>query len=155
MNLSNTKENVETLETVAPDTSENLTTPNLATLGGLGVLGSFGGASVTTPVTVGAVVCVAAYGAKKAIQDKDCCALISVAGGAFTGAGISAVLSGMSLVIAETAVGISMAPIVAAGATIGLASYGLTRLVQRVMTVESSHYFPFKNIIAFQLRSKL
>ena len=156
MTSPNTKENLKTLNKVAPDTSEKITHSNLAVIGGLGVVGGLGGASVSTPVTVaGAVVCVAAYGAKKAIQEKDCCALISVAGGAFTGAGISAILSGMSLALAETAVGISMAPVVAAGATIGLAGYGLTRLVQRVMTVQTSNPFPLKNIIDFPLRSKL
>ncbi|MCG5059800.1 MAG: hypothetical protein KA714_17900 [Limnoraphis sp. WC205] len=154
MTFPNTKENVKTLDKVTSDTSEQITHSNLAALG-VGVLGGFGSASVSAPVTVaGAVVCVAAYGAKKAIQEKDCCALISVAGGAFTGAGISAILGGMSLALAETAVGISMGPIVAAGATIGLAGYGLTRLVQRVMTVQAN-YVPLKNMVALPLRSKL
>lgn len=156
MNFPNTKENPETLDKVTPETSEKMAHSNWAVIGGLGVVGGLGSASVSTPATVaGAVACVAAYGAKKAIQEKDCCALISVAGGAFTGAGISAVLSGMSLALAETAVGISMAPVVAAGATIGLAGYGLTRLVQRAMTLQTPNLFPLKNIIVLPLRSKL
>ena len=156
MTSPNPKENVKTSDKVAPDTSEKVTGTNLAVIGGLGVVGGLGGVSVSAPVTVaGAVVCVAAYGAKKAIQERDCCALISVAGGAFTGAGISAVLSGMSLALAETAVGVSMAPVVAAGAAIGLAGYGLTRLVQRAMKLQAPNCVGLKNTIVLPLRSKL
>lgn len=156
MDSLNTKENLKMLEKVTPDTSKAMQNSNLTMMSSLGVVGGFGSAAINTPMTVaGAVVCVAAYGAKKAIQEKDSCALISVAGGAFTGVGISAILSGMSLVVAETAVGISMAPVVAAGATIGLASYGLTRLVQRLMTLQFSYPFPSKNTIVIPVRSKL
>ncbi|MEL7036220.1 MAG: hypothetical protein AAFO04_11455 [Cyanobacteria bacterium J06592_8] len=153
MNGFNTTKDSIPSENVTSDTSETRRNSNLSVIGGFGVVSGLGSASVSVPATVaGTVVCVAAYGAKKAIQDKDCSALISVAGGAFTGAGISAVLSGMSLIVAETAVGVSMAPVVAAGATIGLAGYGLTRFIQRVQNL---NYLPLKNSLISPLRSKL
>ncbi|MDY7021861.1 MAG: hypothetical protein SWJ54_10960 [Cyanobacteriota bacterium] len=147
------EENRKNYQTVASDTSIKITSSNLGVMGGFGFVGGLGSASVSIPATVaGTVVCIAAYGAKKAIQDKDCSALISVTGGAFTGAGISAVLSGISLVVAETAVSVSLTPVVAAGATIGLAGYGLTRLVQRVQNL---NYLSLKNSFISPLRSKL
>lgn len=49
------------------------------------------------------------------------------AGGAVGGAGLSAMLGGMGLAVGGTAVGIGMAPVVGAGAIVGLAAYGIKK----------------------------
>ncbi|MDJ0617844.1 MAG: hypothetical protein QNJ63_14060 [Calothrix sp. MO_192.B10] len=51
------------------------------------------------------------------------------AGGALAGAGISATVGGMGLAVGGTAVAIGAAPVVAAGAVVGLAAYGLKKLL--------------------------
>jgi len=103
----------------------------VATVGGMGLVGGFGGVAVgMAPVTAaGAVVGSAAYGAKKAIEERDASALGAVAGGAAVGAGVSAVVGGMGLAVGGTAVAIGMAPVVAAGAVVGLAGYGLKKFL--------------------------
>jgi hypothetical protein len=49
------------------------------------------------------------------------------AGGAAAGAGVAASVGGMGLAIGGTAVAITATPVVAAGAVVGLAIYGLKR----------------------------
>lgn len=49
------------------------------------------------------------------------------AGGAVAGAGLSAWLGGMGLAVGGTAIGIGMAPVIAAGAVVGLAAYGVKK----------------------------
>ncbi|VXD24780.1 conserved membrane hypothetical protein [Planktothrix serta PCC 8927] len=102
-----------------------------ATVGGMGLVGGFGGVAVGAApvVAAGAVVGTAAYGAKKALEAGDATALGAIAVGAVGGAGVSAVVGGMGLAVAGTAVGIGMAPVVAAGAVVGLAGYGIKKLV--------------------------
>ena len=104
-----------------------------ATVGGMGLVGGFGGVAIgMAPVTAaGAVVGTAAYGAKKAIEQKDALAVSAAAGGAAAGAGVSAVMGGMGLAVAGTAVSVGIAPIAAAGAVVGLAGYGLTKLFNK------------------------
>ncbi len=115
-------------------------------MGTMGVIGGMGSLSMCTTLTVaGTVVCAAAYGAKKAIEQKDISAMISVASGAFTGAGISAIVGGIGLVIAESAVSVSVAPMVVAGGTIGLAGYGLTKLVQQITIEGIESIYPLEN----------
>ncbi len=96
----------------------------------MGLVGGFGGVAIGAApvVAAGAVVGSAAYGAKKAIEEGDATALGAVAGGAAVGAGVSAVIGGMGLAVGGTAVAIGMAPVAAAGAVVGLAAYGLTKL---------------------------
>ena len=53
-----------------------------------------------------------------------------IGGGAAMGAGVSAVVGSMGLAVAGTAVSVGMAPIGAAGAVVGLAAYGLTKLLK-------------------------
>ncbi len=52
---------------------------------------------------------------------------IYAAGGAAGGAGLSTMLGGMGLAVGGTAVSIGMAPIVGAGAIVGLAAYGVKK----------------------------
>ena len=49
------------------------------------------------------------------------------AGGAAGGAGLSAAVGGMGLAVGGGAVGIGMAPVVGAGAIVGLAAYGIKK----------------------------
>ena len=63
--------------------------------------------------------------------DKSFDAGIHVAGGAVTGAGISAMVGGMGLAVGGTAVGIGMLPVTAAGAIVGLAAYGMKKAIEK------------------------
>jgi hypothetical protein len=99
-------------------------------VGGMGLVGGFGGISIGAApvVAAGAVAGSALYGAAKAIEEGDVTALAPVAGGAALGAGISSVVGGMGLAVGGTAIGIGAAPVVAAGAVVGLAAYGFKKL---------------------------
>jgi hypothetical protein len=102
-----------------------------ATVGGMGL--AVGGTAVgigAAPVVVaGTIAGLAVSGAKKAIDEGDATVLSSVAGGAVIGAGVSSVVGGMGLAVGGTAVAIGMAPVAAAGAVLGLAAYGLSKLM--------------------------
>ena len=102
-----------------------------ATVGGMGL--AVGGTAIgigAAPVVVaGTIAGLAVSGAKKAIDEGDATALSAVAGGAVIGAGVSSVVGGMGLAVGGTAVAIGMAPVAAAGAVLGLAAYGLSKLV--------------------------
>jgi hypothetical protein len=102
-----------------------------ATVGGMGlaVAGTAVGLGMAPVAAAGAVVGSAAYGVKKAIEDQDQSAIAASIVGAGVGAGASAVVGGMGLAVAGTAVGVTMAPVAAAGAVIGLAGYGLFKLL--------------------------
>ena len=111
-----------------------------ATVGGMGLVGSFGGIAIgLAPVAAaGAVVGSAAYGAKKAIENKDAFAVGAIAAGAVGGAGVSSAIGGMGLAVAGTAVGVGMAPIVGAGAVVGLAGYGVKKLFDKYQNAKNS-----------------
>jgi len=102
-----------------------------ATVGGMGL--AIGGTAVgigAAPVVVaGTIAGLAVSGAKKAIDEGDATALSAVAGGAVIGAGVSSLVGGMGLAVGGTAVAIGMAPVAAAGAVLGLAAYGLSKLM--------------------------
>jgi hypothetical protein len=104
-----------------------------ALVGGMGL--AVGGTAVgigMAPVTaVGAVVGTAAYGLKKAIEDKDTNAIGAVTIGAGAGAGVSALVGGMGLAVGGTAVAVTMAPVAVVGAVIGLAGYGISKLFKK------------------------
>jgi hypothetical protein len=110
-----------------------------ATIGGMGLVGGFGGLSIgIAPVAAaGAVAGAAAYGGKKAIADQDASALGAAAAGAIGGACLSSSVGGMGLAFAGTAVGVGMAPVAAAGAVVGLGAYGLNRLLEQAKTTDN------------------
>ncbi len=126
-----------------------------ATVGGMGLVGGFGGVAVGAApvVAAGAVVGTAAYGAKKALEEGDATALGAIAAGAVGGAGVSAVVGGMGLAVAGTAIGIGMAPVVAAGAVVGLAGYGIKKLVDDHL--QNSEQEQLENAIANKLNENL
>lgn len=50
-------------------------------------------------------------------------------GGAVAGAGVAATVGGMGLAVGGTAIAITAAPVVAVGAVVGLAAYGLKKAI--------------------------
>ncbi len=103
-----------------------------ATVGGMGLLVAGTGVSIgAAPVAAaGAVAGSAVYGVKKAIEEQDPTAIGAAVVGAGVGAGASAVVGGMGLAFAGTAVGVTMAPVAAVGAVVGLAGYGVYKLFE-------------------------
>lgn len=104
-----------------------------ATIGGMGLVGGFGGVSIgVAPVAVvGAVAGAAAYGGFKAIADGDAVAVGAIGIGALGGAGVSATVGGMGLAGGFGAVGIGMGTMAAAGGVVGLGVYGLYKAFQQ------------------------
>ncbi len=103
------------------------------TVGGMGLAGGFGTIGIgTTPVVVaGAVAGAAAYGAFKAIAEGDVAAFGAMGIGAVGGAGVSSVVGGMGLVAPKVglAFGIGTVPMTGIGAVVGLAAYGIAKLL--------------------------
>ena len=50
--------------------------------------------------------------------------------GGAAGAGLSATIGGMGLAVGGTAVGIGMAPVIAAGVIVGLGTYGVSKAIK-------------------------
>lgn len=109
------------------------------TVGGMGL--TAGGTAVgvgMVPVTaIGMVTGAAAYGAFKAIETGDNTALGAVAVGAIGGAGISNAIGGMGLVAPKIglAFGIGALPIATAGAVVGLAAYGVHKMLNECISL--------------------
>lgn len=98
-----------------------------ATVGGMGLVGSFGGVGLgMAPVTAaGVVVGSAAYGAFSAIADGDMAAFGAIGLGGICGAGVSATVGGMGFSVGGSAIGIGMGTMAFAGGIVGLGIYGL------------------------------
>ncbi|HEY9875150.1 MAG TPA: hypothetical protein V6D12_17080, partial [Candidatus Obscuribacterales bacterium] len=109
------------------------------TVGGMGLVGGFGAVGIgMAPVTAaGTVAGAAAYGAFRAIGERDAFALGAIGIGAIGGAGVSAAFGGMGLAAGGTAVGIGMGTIAAAGGVFGLGVYGLVKMLDQAGTKES------------------
>ena len=112
-----------------------------ATVGGMALAGGFGavGIGAAPVVGAGAVAGVAAYGAFKAIGEGDVAAFGAMGIGAVGGAGVSSVVGGMGLVAPKIglAFGIGTAPMAAVGAVVGLAAYGIAKLLDESGTRET------------------
>ncbi|WP_243713955.1 WD40 repeat domain-containing protein [Nostoc sp. 106C] len=112
-----------------------------ATVGGMGLAGGFGAVGLgTVPVVgIGAVGGAAAYGAFKAIAQGDAAAFGAMGIGAVGGAGFSSVVGGMGLVAPKIglAFGIGTVPMVGVGAVVGLAAYGIAKLLDESEVRES------------------
>lgn len=111
-----------------------------ATVGGMGLVGGFGGVAIGAApvVAAGAVVGSAAYGAKKAIEEGDATALGAVAAGAAAGSIVAGAVGNMGLALGGKAIAIGAAPVVAAGAVVGLAAYGIAKMLDESGTCETS-----------------
>jgi WD40 repeat protein len=103
------------------------------TVGGMGLAGGFGAVGVgTTPVVAaGAVAGAATYGVFKAITEVDATAVGAVGIGAIGGVACSAVFGSFGLVAPKIglAFGIGTVPMAGVGAVVGLAAYGVAKLL--------------------------
>jgi len=115
---------------IAAGTAAGVATSSVVGGMGLAVAGTAVGIGVAPVAAAGAVVGSAAYGVKKAIDEQDATAIGAAIVGAGAGAGAASVIGGMGLAVAGTAVGITMAPVAAAGAVVGLAGYGVSKLFE-------------------------
>ncbi len=111
-----------------------------STIGGIGLAGGFGsvGIGATPIVCAGAVTGAAAYGALQAIQG-DKTALSAIAIGSIGGASVSSCVGGMGLVAPKIglAVGIGTIPMAVAGGILGLATYGVVKMLDNTATSET------------------
>lgn len=111
-----------------------------AAVGGMGLVGGFGGVGIgMAPVAAaGGVVGAAAYGAFCAIGEGDAAAFGAIGLGAVGGIGVSSAIGGMGLSFGGTAVGIGMGTMAAAGGIVGLAAYGIAKLIDRAGSGETA-----------------
>ncbi|WP_245587499.1 hypothetical protein [Cylindrospermum stagnale] len=104
-----------------------------STVGGMGLAGGFGAVGIgATPVTAaGAVAGAAVYGTFKAIAEGDAAAFGAMGIGAFGGAGFSSVVGGIGIVAPKIglAFGVGTIPMAGVGAVMGLAAYGVAKLL--------------------------
>ncbi len=112
-----------------------------STIGGMGLAGGFGGIGIgAAPVVcAGAVTGAAAYGALQAIQG-DKAAIGAIAIGSIGGATASSFIGSMGLVAPKIglAVGIGTLPMAAVGGVVGLAAYGVAKMLSETPISETS-----------------
>lgn len=112
-----------------------------AVIGNIGLVGSFGGVSVTTlPVALtGCTMGFAAYGMKEVIRNNDSSVIFPIATGAVIGSGISSAIGGgIGLSAARTAIGISSTAITIAGGIVGLGVYGAFKFIDSMGSGETA-----------------
>ncbi len=106
-----------------------------ATVGGIGLAGGFGavGIGAAPVVGAGAVAGAAAYGAFHAIATGDAIVFGAMGIGAVGGIGVSNFVGGMGLVAPKIglAFGIGTIPMMGVGAFIGLAAYGVAKMLDK------------------------
>jgi hypothetical protein len=104
-----------------------------ATVGGMGLAGGFGavGLGTVSIVGIGAVGGAAAFGAFQALAQGDGAAFAAMGIGAVGGFSFSSAFGGMGLVAPKIglAFGIGTVPMVGVGAVVGLAAYGIAKLL--------------------------
>jgi WD40 repeat protein len=104
-----------------------------STVGGIGIAGGFGavGIGATSVTAVGAVVGAAAYGAFTGIMEGDSTVFSTMGMGAISGFGISNIIGNIGFVAPKIglAFGIGTVPMAGIGAVLGLASYGVVKLL--------------------------
>ncbi|MEB3249943.1 MAG: hypothetical protein VKK07_11420 [Merismopediaceae bacterium] len=101
-------------------------------VGGVGLAAGGGaiGLGMAPIAAAGTVAGTAFYGAKKAIEEQDVTAIGAAVVGAGVGGVTSAVVGGMGLAFAGTAFSVTMAPVAAVGAVLGLAGYGIVKMFE-------------------------
>ncbi|XWK88129.1 MAG: DnaJ domain-containing protein [Phormidium sp.] len=110
------------------------------TFGNMGLVGGFGGFGIgVAPVAAaGGVFGAAAYGAFEAIGEGDATAYGALGIGVISGVGFYSAIRGMGLSVGGTAFGIGMGTMAAAGGVIGLAFYGIAKLIDKSGSGESA-----------------
>lgn len=102
------------------------------TVGGMGIVGSFGGLGIgMAPVTVaGATVGAAVYGMTGLIEG-DPAAFVATGIGVASGIGVSATVGGMGLTAGGAAIGIGWGTMAAVGGIVGLGVYGVVKMLDK------------------------
>ena len=109
-----------------------------STMGGIGIVGGFGGLGIgiTGMTTAGTVVGSAVYGAVKGIEDGDALGFAAIGLGAMAGANISATIGGIGVSFGGSAFGIGIGSMAAMGGIFGLGIYGLAKMFSSSHTSE-------------------
>ncbi|MBD2184413.1 hypothetical protein [Aerosakkonema funiforme] len=107
-----------------------------AIVGGMGLVGGFGGIGIgMAPVAAaGGIIGAACFGSFQAIREKDGVTFSAVGIGAVAGIGVYSAVGGMGLSLGGTAVGIGMGTMASAGGIVGLAAYGLYKIINQADT---------------------
>lgn len=102
-----------------------------STIGGVGMVGGFGGIGLgMTPLMgVGAVAGAATYGVFRAINDQDPVVWGAIGLGTIGGMAVSAGVGGIGVGFAGTAVGVGMGTLGVFGGVVGLGLYGIGKLI--------------------------
>ena len=109
-----------------------------STMGGIGIVGGFGGLGIGMAgmTAAGTVVGSAVYGAVKGIEHRDPIAFAAIGFGAMAGANISATIGGIGVSFGGSAFGIGMGSMAAMGGIFGLGIYGLAKMFNSSNTSE-------------------
>ena len=101
-----------------------------STIGGVGIVGGFGGIGIglVGMTATGAVVGSAIYGAAQGIGDGDSSAFAAMGLGAIGGAGIASTIGGVGISFGGSAFGIGVGSMTAMGGVFGLGIYGLAKM---------------------------
>ena len=109
-----------------------------STIGGIGIVGSFGGIGIGMigMTTVGTVVGSAVYGAVEGIGNGDSAAFVAMGLGTVGGAGVASTVGGIGIGFSGSAFGIGIGSMTAAGGIFGLGIYGLAKMFAKSKTNE-------------------
>ena len=109
-----------------------------STIGGVGLVGGFGGLGIglVGMTTAGTVVGFAGYGAIEGISNGDSAAFISMGLGAVYGATVASTIGGVGVSFGGSAFGIGLGSMTAAGGILGLGLYGLAKMYAKSETKE-------------------
>ena len=109
-----------------------------STIGGMGIVGGFGGLGIGIAgmTAAGTVVGFAVYGAVKGIEDGDALGFAAIGLGAMAGANISATIGVIGVSFGGSAFGIGMGSMAAMGGIFGLGIYGLAKMFSSSHTSE-------------------
>ena len=109
-------------------------------VGGMGL--SFSGTALSlglTPLTAtGAITGAASYGVFRAMVEGDASAVGAAVAGGCGGAGVSLTVGGMGLAFKGTAISLGIAPVTAAGSVVGLAIYGILKILDGAESKETT-----------------
>jgi hypothetical protein len=124
---------------VLPFTGSALGATMYATVGGVGIVGGFGGMGLGlgTMMGAGAIAGSAVYGGIRALEEGDSMALGYTSLGVIGGIGAYGAIGGIGVAIGGTAFGIGMGAMATAGGVIGLGVYGVVKTIQEKEVKES------------------
>lgn len=109
-----------------------------STIGGMGIVGGFGGIGIGMAgmTAAGTVLGSAVYGAVQGIEQGDATAFAAIGLGAVGGASFSATIGGIGVSFGGSALGIGVGSMAAIGGIFGLGIYGLAKMFSSSSTSE-------------------